>query len=261
MNWNIADSTKGTCQLEPSDPWDNPFELLRSKWHEIPAGEQDRRSTHDLLSVSDQQLLDIWEEARESSRTGDAFSVRGWYHTLYKDVLRGKKVVDVGSGFGLDGLTFALHGARMTFMDIVETNLAVLKRLCGILKIENAQFVYLEDFSSFDQLDYDYDVIWCQGSLINAPFQVIRAEIQQLLKHLKIGGRWIELAYPETRWVREGRIPFTGWGAVTDGGAPWMEWYDLDKLKLALSPAQFEVVLYFDFHNADFNWFDLLRIN
>ena len=100
----------------------------------------------------------------------------------------------------------------------------------------------------------------CQGSLINAPFEVIRQECQELLRHLPVGGRWIELAYPKARWVREGSLPFEQWGDKTDGGAPWMEWYDQAKLQAALAPARFETVLYLDFHNNDFNWFDLLRV-
>jgi hypothetical protein len=46
---------------------------------------------------------------------------------------------------------------------------------------------------------------------------------------------------------------------MTDGGAPWVEWYDLTKLHAVLEPARFDTVLYFEFHNSDFNWFDLLR--
>ena len=103
--------------------------------------------------------------------------------------------MDVGSGFGLDGITFAEAGAELTFVDIVRENLEVLERLCGLRGVKNARFHYLEDLASLSALPRDYDVMWCQGSLINAPFEVIREEIQVLLEHLKIGGRWIELVY------------------------------------------------------------------
>ena len=237
--------------------WNNPFALLRSKWHEVPSGDQVRSSSLELLEIPGEQLLARWNHARDDSSTGESFDIRGWYHTLYKDVLKGKKVVDVGSGFGIDGITFAEAGAQMTFADIVPDNLEVLKRLCDLRGLQNVKFHYLESFDSIDLLDDDYDVIWCQGSLINAPFDVTKAEIGRLLQHLKIGGRWIELAYPEIRWRREGAMPFEEWGIKTDGGAPWIEWYDLDKLRQAFAPATFDVVLYFDFHNSDFNWFDL----
>jgi hypothetical protein len=141
----------------------------------------------------------------------------------------------------------------------VETNLKVVRRLSQIREISNADFCYMESLETLSTLPSDFDVIWCMGSLINAPFQVIRAEAQELVKHLKPNGRWIELAYPRARWEREGQMPFDRWGDKTDGGAPWMEWYDLPKIMAMLAPARFDVVLNFDFHNKDFNWFDLIR--
>lgn len=104
-----------------------------------------------------------------------------------------------------------------------------------------------------------YDAIYCSGSLINASLDVTRLEVQELLKHLPVGGRWLELAYPRARWEREGRMSFDRWGENADGGAPWIEWHDIEKVKWYLAPAQFEVVLEFEYHNSDFNWFDLVR--
>lgn len=239
--------------------WDRPFELLRKKWHEVPAADS-RLSTGQLTGLSDKELQGLWEEKRLAATTGAAFEVRGWYHALYKDVLRGKRVMDFGCGFGLDGITFAQHGAQVSFVDIVESNLIVVERLCKMFRLANVDFFFLKEIDSISSLRTDYDAIWCQGSLINAPFDVIRQEVQELLKHLPIGGRWIELAYPRSRWEREGRLPFDQWGERTDGaGTPWVEWYDPSKLQAVFKPAEFEVVLYFEFHNGDFNWFDLLR--
>jgi SAM-dependent methyltransferase len=234
------------------------FDRLRQKWSQVPAV-NNRINTNELLGLADGELLELWSEARRQDTTGERFSVRGWYHLLYTDVLRDKKVMDVGSGLGIDGITFAQHGARITFVDIVEPSLIVLQRLCKLLGLSNVDFCYMEDIGSLSALTTDYDVIWCQGSLINAPFEIICAEAQELLRHLPVGGRWIELAYPKARWEREGRLPFERWGEKTDGEAPWIEWYDLDKVLAMLSPAKFDVVLHFNFHNDDFNWFDLVR--
>ncbi len=38
-----------------------------------------------------------------------------------------------------------------------------------------------------------------------------------------------------------------------------MEWHDLEKVKAFLAPAIFDVVLALEFHNSDFNSFDLVR--
>ena len=235
------------------------LQVLRGKWGEVPLSEQARARSESLLDLSDEALLRTWAEGLLDSSTGKAFDVRGWYQVLYKDVFRGKKVMDVGSGLGFDSITYAEAGAQMTCVDIVESNLAVIKRLCKIKGLTNIRFCYFKDLTALDELPTDYDAIYCQGSLINAPVEVTRIEAQALLKHLPVGGRWIELAYPKKRWVRDGRMPFTKWGRKTDGGAPWMEWHDLDKIRAFLAPAQFEVVFTLDFHHSDFNWFDLIR--
>lgn len=235
------------------------LQVLRGKWGEVPHTEEERALSKDLLKLSDKDLLQTWEEGLLDSSTGKAFNVRGWYHLLYKDVFRGKKVMDVGSGLGFDSITYAAAGAQMTCVDIVESNLEVVKRICQLKGLNNVQYCYMQDLRSLDVLPRDYDGIYCQGSLINAPVEVTRIEAQALLQHLPVGGRWIELAYPKKRWTRDGRMSFTEWGRKTDGGAPWMEWHDLDKIKAFLAPAQFEVVFSFDFHHSDFNWFDLIR--
>lgn len=246
-------------RLTSRDEVEQWLELLRNKWGEVPAGSQDRSKTTNLLALSDQELFQMHNDAVNESTTGDGFTIRGWYHHLYKDSLRGKSVLDVGSGFGIDGITFALGGASVTFLDIVKSNLIVLERLCGTYGLTDVEFLHLEALNSLEALPNDYDVIWCQGSLITAPFHVVKLECQLLLEHLRPSGRWIELAYPKARWEREGKLAFEVWGGRTDGGAPWIEWYDLPKLLARLDPARFDVVLYLEFHNSDFNWFDLVR--
>jgi len=239
--------------------WKTPFDTLRKKWDQVPTGASASEKTARLLALPDEALLAEWEKARKDITTGPEFTHRGWYHALYGDGMRGKKVMDIGSGFGVDSITFAQHGARLTFVDLVETNLKVLERLCKILGLKDVQFVHLKILESLTPLDTDYDVIMAMGSLHHAPTDVIKPEYQELAKHLKVGGRWLQLAYPRSRWIRDGRPRFAHWGFTTDGeGTPWAEWMDLEKLLGAFAPAKFDVVLYQEFHNSDFNWFDLL---
>jgi ubiquinone/menaquinone biosynthesis C-methylase UbiE len=173
--------------------------------------------------------------------------------------MRGKKVMDVGSGFGVDSITFAQHGASLTFVDLVESNLKVLERLCGIMNLTGVKFVLLSDLDSLRPLDTDYDVIMAMGSLHHAPTDVIKPEYQELVRHLKVVGRWLQLAYSRTCWIRQGREPFSNWGTITDGpGTPWAEWLDVEKLLALLAPARFDVVLSQEFYDRYFIWFDLL---
>ncbi len=227
----------------------------------MPTTRNGRQRTDELLKLSDDELLKTWEACKKDLTTGSEFGHRGWYHTLYVDGMRGKKILDVGSGFAIDSLTFAQRGAHLTFIDIAESNLKVVKRLCHMMGLKNVDFLFMQDLDSLHGLKTDYDVIFAQGSLHHAPFEIIKPEVQELKKHLKVGGRWLQLAYPKTRWTRDGSPPFEKWGEITDGpGTPWAEWYDLPKLLRLLEPARFEVVLCQEVHNHDFIWFDLLYL-
>jgi len=239
--------------------WAEPFETLRVKWIEVPKG-NDRIRTDELLALSDDELLKFWLASRQAYTIGDGFANRGWYNVLYADAFRGKKVVDVGCGLAFDSITFAQKGAKVTFVDIVQTNIEIVRRLCGIFGLRDVNFLYMENVESLFSLELDFDVILCMGSLHHMPYEVVRAEVQELIRHVKIGGRWIQIAYPKSRWLREGRLPFEIWGSYTDGiGTPWAEWYDLPKLLSLLEPARFDVVMYHEFNNHDFNLFDLVR--
>lgn len=239
--------------------WHKPFDTLRQKWVEIPTTHLGRQKTTDLVNLSDKELLEAWLVSRQDITTDFEFSHRGWYHALYAKGMHGQKILDIGSGFAIDSITFAQHGAKVTFVDLAESNLEVVKRLCKILNLNEVKFFLLEDIEALHTLDKDYDVIMAMGSLHHAPAEIIKPETQELLKHLKVGGRWLQLAYPKTRWIREGSLPFNRWGQITDGvNTPWAEWYDLPKLLDLLHPARFQVVLYQEFHNNNFVWFDLL---
>jgi len=167
--------------------WGRPFETLRKKWVEVPIGLESRAKTVDLLALPDAALLDVWTKARHANTTGEGFSVRGWYHALYAEALRDKKVLDVGCGLGLDSVTFAQHGAKMTFLDIAEPNIGIVRRVCRLLDLKDVKFLVMEDTSSLNVLEDDYDVIMAIGSLHHAPSQVIRQEAHAVLGHLKVG--------------------------------------------------------------------------
>lgn len=233
---------------------------LQQKWSIVPGGSSERVDSNYNCSLSDHDLLKLWKERKGNDTTGDGFSTRGWYHFLYKDFMRGKRVLDVGSGFGIDSLTFAQYGAEVTSMDIVQANLSVIERLANILRTNNKTFL-LNGLSDLDKLP-QFDVIWCCGSMHHAPFNFVHQEAVLLADHLKTGGRWIQLAYPKERWEREGSPDFSQWGVMTDGeNTPWAEWYDLNKIKSLLSPHRFETILDISFQNYNYNWFDMLKIS
>jgi protein-L-isoaspartate O-methyltransferase len=234
--------------------------VLREKWKEVPASTQDRTFSGDLLSLTDSQLNEQWQQWYENNCMGAGYSVRGWYHELYAPLAAHHgNWMEIGSGLGYDGIYFASAGAHVTFVDIVESNLRIIERICHARRINNVEFVLMRELTDLKPLGL-FDCIMAVGSLINAPYELMCAERREIAEHLRTGGRWLELAYPEARWIREGSLPFSDWGKHTDGErTPWVEWYDWPKLQHALQPHEFELLFTFNFHDNDFNWFDLAK--
>jgi 2-polyprenyl-3-methyl-5-hydroxy-6-metoxy-1,4-benzoquinol methylase len=239
--------------------WEKPFETLREKWREVPFGRMKRAFSEDLVKLSDGELLAAWEESLDTASVWDN---RGWYRELYKEFVNGKKIIDIGCGLGFDSIHYAQHGAIVTFIDLAQSNLDVVERICKLKKVNADRFLLLENVDSLKALDYDYDAIFALGSLHHAPIEVVKPEYAELASHLKSGGRWIQFAYPKARWEKEGCKPFNTWGQYVDGErTPWAEWYDIDKVSSNLEPWKFDVVFYYEWCNNDFNWFDLKRID
>jgi len=239
------------------------LEILREKWKTIPFTADDRAHSSDLLELDDAQLLLQWEKARRANVEEHRLNyMRGWYQLLYRDWCRGRKIVDIGCGLGIDGIHFAENGASVTFIDIVATNVDLVRRICKLKGIEmTCSFLVMRDVDDLMKLDRDYDAVMGFGSLMNAPIEVMKPEFDALAACLKPeSGRFIMHSYPKARWEREGSLPFDQWGAKTDGeGTPWAEWYDADKLIDALKPARFELVYYCEYRQGDMNCIDLVR--
>lgn len=239
----------------------NVFALLAEKWHEVPVTHQDRSSTRAMLELSDEELLAVW--SRRAAATGGArgLGVGDWEYYVYRDHFKGRNVIEVGPGLGVLGVSFLEYGARMTFIDVVKPNLTLIERICRIKRLPNCKFLHLTRIEDLSGLEDEYDAIFAHGSLHHAPAEVIKSEFTALASRLKVGGRFIMLAYPKSRWEREGSPAFSEWGKMTDGKAtPWAEWYDVPKLLRQLAPLRFHVLMTFDnIANSDMNWFDLVR--
>ena len=242
------------------DDWKVPYELLRRKWSTIPCGPKiGRKHVQQLLNMKENEIVEMWKSVRDDVVRDH----RSWFHELYKEFMKNKRMLDVGCGFGMSSISFAQMGANVTYVDIIKENVKLVEKICHQLGLgDSSHFLFLKDNDDLKKLSNDFDVITAIGSLHNAPFDIMKQEVAELVRHLKIGGRWLQFAYPKSRWLREGSMPFKQWGEKTDGsGTPWCEWYDVDKLLSLLSPAKFEDIFYYEWHNNDFNWFDLKLVD
>ena len=83
-----------------------PLDTLPAEWGTIPLHDRSVQSA-ELLELPDRDLLDLWRTQRN---LGGPFDVLGWYRLLYRDAVSGKRILDIGCGFGFATLTFAEPG-------------------------------------------------------------------------------------------------------------------------------------------------------
>ena len=126
----------------------------REKWREVPGGDDTdgRRYSSDLLKLPDAELLSFWDGMAANRASG----VIGWIGPLYRDFTNGRRVLELGSGLGLDGLRFASQGAHWTFADIAADNLAMIERIAALKGLKVTTHLIGPDLS-FDKLDGQFD--------------------------------------------------------------------------------------------------------
>src|SRR5262245_40600414 len=106
--------------------FDHVIQQMAEKWREVPGGsdQHSRQFSDELLQSSDAELLRWWDHQFESAR-----SLRGWYWKLYGELLRHKRVLEIGSGLGFDAISLAMQGACVTCCDIAPSNLEIIRRV------------------------------------------------------------------------------------------------------------------------------------
>lgn len=235
--------------------FDSLVSQMAEKWREVPGGNEQhpRRFSDTFDRESDGAFLAEWDRQYQA-----AVDMRAWYWRLYGNAFKGAKILELGSGLGFDAAHFASQGAQVTCCDIAPSNLSAIRRVAASRTLPINTF-HIESVRSFDALAADYDVVWCNGSIHHMPFEAAREECLAVLPHVKEGGRWIELSYPRERWMREGSLPFDQWGKLTDGErTPWVEWYDMEKLKRRLFPWRLKAALEHRHHSDQYIWLDAI---
>ncbi len=104
---------------------------------------------------------------------------------------KGKKVLEIGTGNGADGVVFARNGAVYTGVDLTEVALAATRKhfealgLSGVFQKENAEHLSFADKS--------FDLVYSHGVLHHTPNT--QAAMDEVYRVLKPGGQAIIMLY------------------------------------------------------------------
>ena len=173
-----------------------------------------------------------------------------------------RRIIDVGSGIARQTLQFAIHGAFVTFVDIVKDNLEVIRRVAEskgvadrvwtrdfnifvtffvMFLLLQVKTIYIESIADMERAleGKVFDAVCAFGSMHHAPREFIQKQVRILRDHLAPGGLWVQLAYPINRFTNfraDGNLPMQskyygdglsfnngGWGGDNDN-TPWAEW-------------------------------------
>ncbi len=110
---------------------------------------------------------------------------------------KGKKVLEIGCGIGLDSLQFARAGADLTAIDLTPNAIKLAKRN---LELHNYKASFINaNAESLDFPDNHYDVVYSHGVLHHTPEP--QKAFNEVFRVLKPGGEAIIMIYKKNSWM------------------------------------------------------------
>lgn len=209
----------------------NMFRIQNDKWNIIP-GDQNkiRANSQELLKLSDKDLLNKFNQFILEDKS----NYRSEYRKKYILGKNYKKILDLGCGLGRDGIFLAERGFEVTFADVIPSNIKLVEKICKLKKL-NCKFKLIQSYEDYGSLG-TFDLILAMGSLHHMPKKVTKKIIQIMFKNFESNKtKFLILSYPYKRWKNDGCLPYRFWGLRTDGGAPWTEYFTLDKILFIFS--------------------------
>ena len=253
-----------------SAAWADPRARVASRAH-INLQSNDTRVT---VTAEDMMALNQTEFSVLFDRYQQAVSNRSsWPYMMYAQTLRSKKVLAIGAGINhFEPMIMVREGSVVTFVDPDQTNLDLMERLANHTAVPKGMMdlVLYEGPETLDKLSDNYDAVLVLDSLTKAPSELLYEEYAAVLRRLRLGGRWLQLAPSRSNYAIRRNPTYQEFAAIYDaraprGGGSWLEWLDVSKLMTLLPQgAKFQVMFGADVGSFPpvypdiFHWIDMV---
>lgn len=184
-------------------------------------------------------MADYKEETRKTydkiaEHYSKANSYQFWVGELerFRELLSGKKIIDIGCGAGRDAAIFTREGFDYTGIDASEAMLKIAKEVAP-------EGVYKQmDFFHLDFQDNSFDGFWAAASYLHIPKAEVGKALAEAERILKPGGVGF-ISLKERNGMEEGMIEQT---YSSDKVSRFFAFYEKGEFERYLTSAGFELV-------------------
>jgi len=242
------------------------LDKAREYWQYAPTSiGSTKMTTKELLGRPDDYLRKfVWRsiEVRNSKEGAMAYRTKILKLIIEKDV---KSLLDFGCGIGQDGVYFTTncpHAMKVTFADIVESNVKLVSRYSRVFNIRS-DAIRIEN-PEIDSLTEAYDMVLANGVLHHTP--KARQIVLNLKRCLKPNGIFVCMLYApehfksrrarnlrEYAFLSEGRLPKSARSTFN----PYSDFYDTAKAEKLFK--SFNLLEHFATNRKKFGWYVWLK--
>ncbi len=151
---------------------------------------------------------------------------------VFKKILPGKKILDIGCGTGRDAILFTMHNYDYLGIDASAGMLKVAKTKAPKARFKKANFYSLSgEYKNFDGF-------WASASLLHVPKNNVKAILESFRKTIKDNGAGFISLRPRLNSIDEQVVPHKRY----KGAARFFAYYTKTEFKKLLNDSGFKVL-------------------
>lgn len=214
------------------------FEDQVKEWSSPPVDDIGYIPSKTLLAMNEEDFKTLMTNAEFNRYSGWRNWEGRWRDVLGLDSTEGKRVLDYGSGIGIEALQYARAGNTVEIADISMGNLEVAARTLAVNGYGCAGWK-IKGRAPFIDMGHQVDVIHCAGVLHHIPKP--EPVVKRMAELLRDGGQLRLMLYSDRAWeistateppeVVEGHPKALHYARSWDGVGKFADWYDHDRLK------------------------------